>query len=135
MAQPVYSWGVIRQVKFPGVNLDIGHVRTIGWASDNDPGKWKAYNRLRGQYMSALEHAVPERFFNDPGQCNLQGNTTPNPALPECPRGVSAVSAIGTAAQVGQKIYILTAEEYNQNLGMVFKTRLTPADSGRLATT
>jgi hypothetical protein len=30
IAQPVYSWGVIRKVTFPGVNMDIGHVRSIG---------------------------------------------------------------------------------------------------------
>jgi len=27
--------------------------------------------------MSALEHAVPERFFNDPTKCNAEGTTTP----------------------------------------------------------
>ena len=36
IAQPVYSWGVIRAVKFPGINLDIGHVRNLSWAKDND---------------------------------------------------------------------------------------------------
>ena len=30
IANPVYSWGVIRKVTFPGVNMDIGHVRPIG---------------------------------------------------------------------------------------------------------
>ena len=36
IAQPVYSCGVIRAVKFPGINLDIGHVRNLSWAKDND---------------------------------------------------------------------------------------------------
>ena len=36
IAQPVYSWGVIRAVKFPRINLDIGHVRNLSWAKDND---------------------------------------------------------------------------------------------------
>ena len=66
VANPSYSWGVIRKVSFPGVNMDIGHMRNLSWAKDNDEKKWIAYNRLRGQYMSALEHAIPERFFNDP---------------------------------------------------------------------
>ncbi|WP_462391218.1 hypothetical protein [Acidovorax sp. Q11] len=67
-----------------------------------------AYNRLRGQYMSALEHAVPERFFNDPQKCNLQGNTNPTPGLPDCPQGISAVKALGIAAAQGQRIYTIT---------------------------
>ncbi|MBF9264385.1 hypothetical protein, partial [Paracidovorax cattleyae] len=29
VAQPVYSWGVMRSVKFPGVSIDIGHERTF----------------------------------------------------------------------------------------------------------
>ena len=51
VANPIYSWGVVRKVTFPGVNMDIGHVRNITWAKDNDDRKWVAYNRLRGQYM------------------------------------------------------------------------------------
>ena len=39
IAQPVYSWGVIRKVTFPGVNMDIGHVRAIGWAPGFDSSK------------------------------------------------------------------------------------------------
>ena len=132
VAQPVCSWGIVRQIKvlrrraaprrnspsgaatraaavrgvfsFPGVNLDIGHIRHLGWAKDNDKQKWIGYNRLRGQYMSALEHAIPERFFNDPASCNIEGSTTQSPGLPACPKGVSAVQAIGVTAQAGQKI-------------------------------
>jgi len=119
VADPIYSWGVVRQVKFPGVNMDIGHVRNITWAKDNDEKKWVAYNRLRGQYMSALEHAVPERFFNDPQKCNLQGNTNPTPGLPDCPQGISAVKALGIAAAQGQRIYTITQKVYNENPGIV----------------
>ncbi|BFO53954.1 hypothetical protein [Acidovorax sacchari] len=32
VAQPVYSWGVVRSVKFPGVSIDIGHKRTFAAA-------------------------------------------------------------------------------------------------------
>ena len=119
VADPVYSWGVVRQVKFPGVNMDIGHVRNVTWAKDNDDKKWVAYNRLRGLYMSALEHAVPERFFSDPSQCNLQGTTTPTAGLPDCPQGISAVKALGIAAAQGQRIYTITQKVYNDNPGIV----------------
>jgi len=37
--------------------MDIGHVRNLTWSKDNSEA-WIGYNRLRGQYMSALEHAV-----------------------------------------------------------------------------
>lgn len=119
VANPVYSWGVIRKVTFPGVNMDIGHVRNLTWAKDSDPTKWIAYNRLRGQYMSALEHAVPERFFSDPSQCNIPGSTTSNPSLPACPQGISAVKALALAAQAGQKIYTITREVYQSNPNIV----------------
>ncbi|WP_100084415.1 transglutaminase-like domain-containing protein [Acidovorax delafieldii] len=119
VANPITSWGVVRKVTFPGVNIDIGHLRNITWAKDNDDKKWVAYNRLRGQYMSALEHAVPERFFNDPDQCNLQGTTTPSVGLPKCPQGISAVKALGIAAAQGQKIYTITQKVYNDNPGIV----------------
>jgi hypothetical protein len=119
IAQPVYSWGVIRAVKFPGVNMDIGHVRPIGWSKDNDRNTWIAYNKLRGQYMSALEHAIPERFFNDPSKCNPEGTTTPVAGLPVCPQGISAVKAIGLAAAQGQKIYTITQEVFANNPNIV----------------
>ena len=98
--------GVVRQ----GHGLDIGHVRNL---KDNNPATWVAYNRLRGQYMSALEGAIPERFFNNPAQCNVQGSSTaPNPALPDCPQGISAIKALAIAASAGQKIYTITAAVY-----------------------
>ena len=119
VAQPTYSWGVIRAVKFPGVNMDIGHIRNLSWSKDNDPNTWIGYNKLRGQYMSALEHAIPERFFNDPAKCNTQGTTTPVTGLPECPQGISAVKAIALATAQGQKIYTITQAVYQANPNIV----------------
>lgn len=69
--------------------------------------------------MSALEHAVPERFFSDPNQCNLQGATTHTAGLPDCPQGISAVKALGIAAAQGQRIYTITQKVYNDNAGIV----------------
>ncbi len=119
VANPVYSWGVIREVTFPGVNMDIGHVRNLSWNKQNDPNGWIAYNRLRGQYMSALEHAVPERIFSDPAQCNLVGTSNSNLALPACSQGISTVNAISLAAQAGQKIYTITAQVFQNNPNIV----------------
>jgi hypothetical protein len=53
-AQPIYSWGVVRQVKFPGVNIDIPHHRSLTVSKGATLTEWIAYNRLRGQYMSGL---------------------------------------------------------------------------------
>ena len=133
IAQPVYSWGVIRKVTFPGVNMDIGHVRPIGYSKDNDKNTWIAYNKLRGQYMSALEHAIPERFFNDPTKCNAEGTTTPVLGLPVCPQGISAVKAIGIAASQGQKIYTITKEVYQNNPNIVNTSLAAHSQSTRQA--
>ena len=69
--------------------------------------------------MSALEHAIPERFFNDPTKCNAEGTTTPVLGLPVCPQGISAVKAIGLAASQGQKIYTITQTVYQNNPNIV----------------
>jgi hypothetical protein len=119
VANPVFNWGVVTKVTFPGVNMDIGHVRNPSWSKSNDESQWISYNRLRGQYMSALEAAVPERFFSDPAQCNPATSTTTNPALPNCPQGISAVKALQIAAQAGQRIYTITPEVFQNNPNIV----------------
>lgn len=118
-AQPVLFWGVVRQVKLPGVNIDMPHQSLLTVSKSGDAQAWIAYNRLRGQYVSALEHAVPERFFSDTSQCNLVGDSNPKPGLPNCPQGISAVKAISLAAQAGQKIYTITPELYQRKPGIV----------------
>lgn len=119
VANPISSWGVIRRVSFPGINIDVGHVRTMGWSRSNLHLEWVAYNRARGQHMSALEHMIPERFFNDPAKCNVEDSSTPNPALPSCARGVSAMRLIGVAAEQGQRLYSITQQVYANNPGIV----------------
>ncbi|MEO6278295.1 transglutaminase domain-containing protein [Roseateles sp.] len=118
-AQPIYSWGVVRQVKFPGVNIDVPHVRNLTVSKANNQQEWIGYNRLRGQYMSGLEHAIPERFFSDTSRCNPSGVPNPVAGLPSCQQGVSALKALGIAAQAGQRIYTITPQVYNDNLGIV----------------
>ena len=69
-----------RGVTFQGLNMDIGHLRHVRWVKDDDPksqinkdpnlaqngktaaqNRWIAYNKMRGQYASAMEHAAPGR--------------------------------------------------------------------------
>jgi len=120
VAQPVYSWGVVRRVEFPGVNIDIGHMRNLAWSRSNDKAQWVAYNRMRGQYMSALEHMVPAAFFIDPNWCNLPGQKA-NPAFEVCPQGISAMNANSTAAKQGQKIFQINNAIYMENPDIVDK--------------
>ncbi len=119
VVQPIYSWGVVRQVRFPGANIDVPHARLLAVAKDGSTSDWVAYNRLRGQYMSALEHIVPERLFNDVSRCNLANDPAPRAGLPACAEGISAVKAMDLAARGGQKIYTLTPEVYAANPGIV----------------
>ena len=65
---------------FQGLNMDIGHLRHVRWVKDDDPksqinkdpnlaqngktaaqNRWIAYNKMRGQYASAMEHAARRR--------------------------------------------------------------------------
>jgi hypothetical protein len=114
--QPVKTFGIVTTaVKFPGVEMDIGHLRHLRWAKSNQQNEWVAYNRIRGQYASALEHATPERFFVDTTTCNLPTATptsTPafDPAKPACAEGISAVKALAVAQSQGQKVFTVTSQ-------------------------
>ena len=132
-AQPIKLLGQFATgVSFKGVMMDVGHLRHNRWVKDTslpinqwnqtDPNanettealkRYAAYNRIRGQYSSALEHAIPERFFNDTTQCNPPGSdatTTPayDPIKPACTEGISAVKAIAIAASQGQRVFTIT---------------------------
>lgn len=93
---PMKTFGVVMSVSFPGVMMDIGHLRHLRVAKDNDAQAWINYNRMRGQQQSVLEAAVPERFFTDPASTIK-------------PEGVSTVKALAVAAALGQKIFTITA--------------------------
>lgn len=126
VAEPQISWGVIRKVTFPGINLDIGHVRILTWSTDDSADRWIQYNRARGEYMSALEHGIPERLFNDPSKCSADGT-----ALPKCPQGISAVKAIAVASQQGQRIYAITRDVYAANPNIVMTQLSAHSESTR----
>ena len=64
---------------------------------------------MRGQYNSAMEHAVPEQFWVDKSQCryeNEQGQVQ-NPTQADCAQAVSAVKVIAIAQAEGQRIYTI----------------------------
>ena len=61
-----YAFGVARSARASGILLDIGHLRSIRWARDGNPATWLQYNRLIGQFASAMEHQLPEQLFVRP---------------------------------------------------------------------
>ena len=117
-----------RGVTFQGLNMDIGHLRHVRWVKDDDPksqinkdpnlaqngktaaqNRWIAYNKMRGQYASAMEHAAPEAFWVDKTKCSHtdENGRIQNPTLNPCAEGISAVKAIAIAQAEGQKIYTI----------------------------
>ena len=120
-----------RGVTFQGLNMDIGHLRHVRWVKDDDPksqindkpelkqnnksaaqNRWIAYNKMRGQYASAMEHAAPEAFWVDKMKCSHtdENGRIQNPTLNPCAEGISAVKAIAIAQSEGQKIYTINKQ-------------------------
>jgi len=87
---PVYSFGIPRQVKMSGIMVDMDAVVNSLWAKNNDATLTKTIGPQIGMMTSALEHRVPELFFT-----NEQ-----NPG-----EAVSAVKALAIASAQGQRIY------------------------------
>ncbi|MBV7429812.1 MULTISPECIES: transglutaminase-like domain-containing protein [unclassified Acidovorax] len=127
--RPNKLYGIVTTgITFQGLNMDIGHLRHTRWVKNDDPSaainnkpeltsngktaaqnRWIAYNKMRGQYSSAMEHAVPEQFWVDKSQCrhtDEQGQIQ-NPTQADCAQGVSAVKAIAIAQAEGQRIYTI----------------------------
>jgi len=115
-------------ITMQGLNIDIGHLRHIRWVRDDNPqsavntqpgltsngkmaaqNRWIVSNTLRGQYASAMEHAVLEQMWVDRNTCRYtdENGTVQNPALQACAEGISAVKAQAIAQQQGQKIYTI----------------------------
>ena len=111
--------------------MDIGHLRHIRWVKDDDPksqindkpelkqnnksaaqNRWIAYNKMRGQYASAMEHAAPEAFWVDKTKCSHtdENGRIQNPTLNPCAEAISAVKAIAIAQSEGQKIYTINKQ-------------------------
>ncbi len=127
--RPNKLYGIVTTgITFQGLSMDIGHLRSIRWVKDDNPqsainakpeltangksaaqNRWIAYNKMRGQYNSAMEHAVPEQFWVDKSQCRYtdETGTIKNPAMADCAQAVSAVKAIAIAQAEGQRIYTI----------------------------
>ena len=129
--RPNKLYGIVTTgVTFQGLNMDVGHLRHMRWVKDDNPAspinnkpeltqngksaaqnRWIAYNKMRGQYSSAMEHAVPEEFWVDKSTCRYTENgQVKNPNLQPCAEGISAVKAIAIAQSQGQKIYTITRD-------------------------
>jgi hypothetical protein len=130
--KPNRLYGIVTTgVSFLGLNIDMGHMRYVRWVKDDDPqsavnsapelsqsgrtaahNRWIAYNRMRGQHSSAMEHAVLEAFWIDRSQCRYvdENGQTKNPTLSDCGQAVSTVKALAIAQQQGQKIYTITPQ-------------------------
>ena len=114
--RPNKLYGIVTTgITFQGLNMDIGHLRHIRWAKNDDPqaainakpeltqngktaaqNRWIAYNKMRGQYSSAMEHAVPEQFWVDKSQCrctNEQGQIQ-NPSQADCAQGLCCTKPV-----------------------------------------
>jgi hypothetical protein len=130
--KPNTLYGIVTTgITFQGVNMDIGHMRYIRWVKDDNPAsainnkpeltqngksaaqnRWIAYNRMRGQNTSAMEHVAPEQFWEDKSVCSYtdENGQVQNSALAPCQQAISAVKAIAIAQSEGQKIYTITPQ-------------------------
>lgn len=118
-AQPHYWFGIVRNVSFPGVTMDVDRITIHTEAKDADNQKRIAYIRQIGSAASAFEHAVPEQLFADPSKPTTD---------PSQPQGVSAVKALAIAASQGQKIYTLNNKNQAYHASIV-ASLATDADS------
>ena len=130
--RPNKLYGIVTtSVTYQGLNMDVGHLRHMRWVKDDNPSspinnkpeltqngkstaqnRWIAYNKMRGQYSSAMEHAVPEQCWVDKSSCRYadENGQIKNPMLQPCAEGISAVKAIAIAQQQGQRIYTINRD-------------------------
>jgi hypothetical protein len=91
--QPEYWFGLPRNVRFPGLTMDIDSLHQMAVDKANGAEGFRTFVRSSGSHSSALEHAVPEHLFS-------------TKAAPL--HGISAAKALTLAAAEGQRIYTLT---------------------------
>ena len=130
--RPNKLYGIVTiGITMEGLNIDVGHLRHIRWTTDDNPesainnepelthsgrtaahNRWIAYNKMRGQYGSAMEHAIPEQFWVDRNKCSYLDDKgqLKNPSLQPCAEAISAVKAIAIAQSQGQKIYTINKD-------------------------
>lgn len=93
-ASPRYIFGVVRELRIPGVQIDVDRIATIDVDKGYDPRRVITARQLSGTVFSALEHRIPEGIFSTSGSGQ---------------QGLSAVRALQVAATQGQRIYSLTS--------------------------
>jgi hypothetical protein len=110
-AQPLYWFGIPRNVSFPGVVMDIDRYASIVVAKDYSPTV--GYMKQSGMRLSAYEHLIPERLFT-------------NLADPNRPQGVSAAKALALASSQGQKIFTLNQSNKAQHQILLAQVTIDP---------
>ena len=122
--EPQFYFGVPRNVRFTGLNIDVDRLATINVSHSNDTSQRVAYNIQQGMQLSSFEHLVLERLFTD----GAQGG-----------RAQSTIQALATASASGQRIIVLDQQNLDAALPLLHvqpavKQELTAAVSaGRLA--
>ena len=101
-----YFFGIPRTMSFAGFQLDVARLVRAVVAKGGGRDGQVAFLRASGLQLSAAEHLVPERLFGDQA-----------PAGPG--NGVSAVRALVTAQQLGQRLYRLTPQNVDAALSVI----------------
>lgn len=96
--QPEFRYGLITRARFPGVQMDVGHLRRVAFSNTNNVEEFVLHNRNRGKHASSSEHELPERF---------QGALFSQEAT-------SAVKALAVAAAQGQRVYTINTQNQDQ---------------------
>lgn len=102
---PIVVNGVTTSVVMHGIELDIGHLRSIRAAKNGDEVAWANYSALRGMQESSLENSTPDMLFQA---------TDPGSSFPS----ISSMTALREAVTEGQKIYVIGP----QNLSSILPT-------------
>lgn len=102
--QTDYWYGMPRDVRFPGVVMDISSMYTQVVDKGNAKANTVNFMRTVGPRGSALEHLVPEQLLS----------TEENRA-----NGISAVKAIAIAQSEGQRVYNVNATNLSAALASV----------------
>ena len=95
---PIYSFGVPRQVEMSGIRVDMDAVAQSLWSKNNDVQMANTIGQQVGIMTSAWEHRIPEMLFTN----------EENPG-----EAVSAVKALAIASAEGQRIYQIQKENVN----------------------
>jgi hypothetical protein len=96
--EPLYSFGVPRQVEMGGLIFDVDAVVQSLWTKNNEVEISQIIGQQIGIVASGLEHQIPELLFSSdehPGEA------------------VSAVKALAVSVAEGQRIYQITAANVN----------------------